>query len=70
MLVKERGILPHSLEINGVKCEERISQTGGGQAEIYKSKLGNEVVALKILRSFKRTDENQFKVSVFHDKGP
>lgn len=53
--VDEYGVLPDCLNVTGITWDPVIgatrANTDGGFADIYKGRLGNQSVALKVLRN-------------------
>ena len=54
-LSRKYQILPDTLFIEGVLCQDKYAIAGGGYADIYRAKYGGETVALKRFRTFATT---------------
>lgn len=60
-IVKDRSILPKTMLIAPSSITEQIIETAGGMAIISKAKINNTAVALKRLKSFARSDKDDYK---------
>lgn len=55
-LSKASELYPKCMVLNGVKLEGNCAVAGGGFGEVWKARFNNRLIAVKMLRIFKRRD--------------
>lgn len=61
--MEKTGVIPNGMSLTGVRRQGEHPVGGGGSADVFEGRYGDEVVALKVLRIFQHTSHRSLEIT-------